>query len=563
MDFLRCLLTAIDLSRFARRRPPAAELRPRDARHGNAGPGDLQPGELLAEREPRHHAGDRRRQVHERRRARDAAHVVHPGPHQPAAHRREHDRPEEPEPHHRREPAEVRREHARQADQDHRRRAEEQCVREHDERPVAFHQRARQHRVERKERRRDEQDEVAEAGVQAAGEFVRQEYADARHRDERPGDLARAQALGAEQYEDREREERPARQHQRRGEGGRQADAPEHDADVQRMPDQPAGNEARQVLALRPGARDAVAEHEQQQQEREQRHRDEADEEKRPDAERVEQVLDEGEVHAPQDHREERGEERPAAGGHRFAQSRILRHMKFETPPPLPLGARAAVQALAASKIRELYNESFGRKDVLAFWVGEPDEPTPEFIRKAATESIGAGELFYTHNLGIPQLREVLAAYVSRLHRKTDPGQIAVTSAGVNALMLASQLLVDPGDHVVEVVPLWPNLQEIPKILGARVTTVALDFSPAGWTLDLGRLMEALKPGTRVLYLNSPNNPTGWTITREEQKAILGHCRRHGIWIFADDAYERLYFGLGGVAPSFLDAMHDDDRVII
>src|SRR5438128_10471033 len=139
----------------------------------------------------------------------------------------------------------------------------------------------------------------------------------------------------------------------------------------------------------------------------------------------------------------------------------------------MPLAARAAVQSLAASKIRELYNEGIGRKDILAFWVGEPDEPTPEFIRKAATESIAAGELFYTHNLGIPELREALAAYVSRLHRPTDPDQIAVTSAGVNALMLASQLLVDPGDHVVEVVPLWPNLQEIPTILRARVTTVA------------------------------------------------------------------------------------------
>ena len=236
--------------------------------------------------------------------------------------------------------------------------------------------------------------------------------------------------------------------------------------------------------------------------------------------------------------------------------------MKFETPPLAPLGARAAVQALAASKIRELYNEGLGRKDILGFWVGEPDEPTPEFIRRAATESIDAGELFYTHNLGIPRLREALAAYVSRLHRRTDPGQIAVTSAGVNALMLASQLLVDPGDHVVEVVPLWPNLQEIPKILGARVTTVALDFSTEGWTLDVPKLLAALRPGTRVLYLNSPNNPTGWTVSREEQKAILEHCRRHGIWIFADDAYERLYFGPGGVAPSFLDAMHDDDRVI-
>jgi aspartate/methionine/tyrosine aminotransferase len=232
--------------------------------------------------------------------------------------------------------------------------------------------------------------------------------------------------------------------------------------------------------------------------------------------------------------------------------------MKFETP----LAARAAVQALSASKIRELYNEGIGRKDVLAFWVGEPDQPTPEFIRAAAAQSLAAGEVFYTHNLGIPELRGALAAYRSRLHRATAENQVAVTSAGVNALMLASQLLVDPGDRVVEVVPLWPNLLEIPKILGARVATVPLDFSPAGWQLDLQRLIDELKPGTRALYLNSPNNPTGWTITREEQKALLGHCRRHGIWLLADDAYERLCFRGNGVAPSFLDLMEPEDRVV-
>ena len=219
------------------------------------------------------------------------------------------------------------------------------------------------------------------------------------------------------------------------------------------------------------------------------------------------------------------------------------------------------MRSLAASKIRELYNEGLGRRDVLGFWVGEPDEPTPQFIRQAATESIAAGELFYTHNLGIAPLRDALAAYTTRLHRPTTNEQIAVTSAGVNALMLASQLLVDPGDRVVEVVPLWPNLQEIPKILGAEVLTVALEFSAQGWTLDMERLLAALTPGTRALYLNSPNNPTGWTISRAEQKTLLEHCRRHGIWIFADDAYERLYFG-GGVAPSFLELMDDDDRVI-
>jgi aspartate/methionine/tyrosine aminotransferase len=128
--------------------------------------------------------------------------------------------------------------------------------------------------------------------------------------------------------------------------------------------------------------------------------------------------------------------------------------------------------------------------------------------------------------------------------------------------MVASQLLVDAGDRVVQVVPLWPNLQEIPKILGATVDTVALRFSQKGWKLDLDELLDRLRPGTRALYLNSPNNPTGWTVTKPELEAILERCRCHGIWIFADDAYERLYYGEEGIAPSFLDISSDEDRLI-
>ena len=229
---------------------------------------------------------------------------------------------------------------------------------------------------------------------------------------------------------------------------------------------------------------------------------------------------------------------------------------------PHPLAARPAVRALTASKIRELFNAGLGRSDVLPFWVGEPDEATPEFIRRAGMDSIAAGELFYTHNLGIAELRQALAAYVTRLHRPTQSEQIAVTSAGVNALMLGSQLLVDPGDRVVEVVPLWPNLQEIPRILGAEVVTVPQEFAREGWTLDTDRLLDALTPGTKALYVNSPNNPTGWTISREAQQAVLERCRALGIWIFADDAYERQYYAGSGVAPSFLDLMQDGDRVI-
>jgi aspartate/methionine/tyrosine aminotransferase len=94
------------------------------------------------------------------------------------------------------------------------------------------------------------------------------------------------------------------------------------------------------------------------------------------------------------------------------------------------------------------------------------------------------------------------------------------------------------------------------------VSTVPLRFLASGWKLDLDRLIQSLKPGTRALYLNSPNNPTGWVISVEEQAALLEHCRRHGIWIFADDAYERLYFGEGAIAPSFLERMDEGDRII-
>ncbi len=230
----------------------------------------------------------------------------------------------------------------------------------------------------------------------------------------------------------------------------------------------------------------------------------------------------------------------------------------------LPLTARDSVRALRSSKIREVANVGMGRKDVLPFWFGEPDEVTPEFIRRAGIDALEAGDTFYTQNLGIPPLREVLAAYVSRLHRPTSADQIVVTNSGMSALMIVTQALAGPGDRVVIVTPVWPNLVEIPKIMGAQAVTVALDFTSAGWTLDLGRLLDALTPETKLLIINSPGNPTGWTLDRASQQAILDHCRRNGTWILADDAYERLYFdgGEGEAAPSFLDIAEATDRVV-
>ena len=226
---------------------------------------------------------------------------------------------------------------------------------------------------------------------------------------------------------------------------------------------------------------------------------------------------------------------------------------------------RAAIENLQESKIREVANAGMGRSDVLAFWFGESDEVTPDFIRQAAMASLQRGETFYSHNLGLPELRDSIAAYIGALHPPIDAQRLAVTSGGVNALMLALQALVDAGDEVLAVTPVWPNLTAQPVILGARLKTVSLAPVRGAWELDLDRLLDAVTPTTRVLVINAPNNPTGWTLSREQQRAILDHCRRTGTWILADEVYERLYFEPtpNHCAPSFLDLADPDDRVVV
>ncbi len=251
---------------------------------------------------------------------------------------------------------------------------------------------------------------------------------------------------------------------------------------------------------------------------------------------------------------------------------------------------RQVIDQLPGSKIREVANAGLGRADVLPFWFGESDEPTPAFIRDAAIRSLNDGETFYSHNLGLPELREALSGYVSSLHRPVGADRIAVTSSGVNALMLAMQAHVGAGDEVVVVVPVWPNLTAQPLILGANVKRVSLTVKQGAWQLDMATLLAAVTSQTKVLLVNAPNNPTGWTLSRAEQEAILAHCRRTGTWIVADEVYERVYFkprsasaaelpqlgrahprGAGAAgdveapscAPSFLDVAEPDDRLVV
>ena len=198
---------------------------------------------------------------------------------------------------------------------------------------------------------------------------------------------------------------------------------------------------------------------------------------------------------------------------------------------------------------------------------GFPDDPGPAHVRAKAADAVMNGYNQYPPMTGLPELRQAVSTYASRLHGDVAVNRLAITSGGVNALIVAMQALIDAGDEVVAVTPVWPNLTAQPLILGARLRTVALSPDAQGaWQLDLPALLAAITPQTRLLVVNSPNNPTGWTLSKAEQQAILDRCRATGTWILSDEVYERLYYRgdtASGAAPSFLDIARPDDRLVV
>jgi aspartate/methionine/tyrosine aminotransferase len=226
-------------------------------------------------------------------------------------------------------------------------------------------------------------------------------------------------------------------------------------------------------------------------------------------------------------------------------------------------GVRPSIAALPSSKIREVANAGIGRSDVIPLWFGEPDVPTPEFICQAAARALQAGDTFYQPNAGILELRTALADYMNRLYgSRVAPDNVVVSASAMNALMLVMQALVDPGDVVVTTTPAWPNLPAVPQVLSGAIRAVPLQPGNAGWRLDLDRLFDACDERTRVIFLNSPNNPTGWMMTGDEQQAVLEFARARGIWIVGDEVYARIVYD-GAVAPSFLHLAEPEDRVIV
>jgi aspartate/methionine/tyrosine aminotransferase len=225
---------------------------------------------------------------------------------------------------------------------------------------------------------------------------------------------------------------------------------------------------------------------------------------------------------------------------------------------------RPAIESLEESLIRKVAEDNIGRDDVIPLWFGEPDLPTPGFIKDAAVQALNDDHVFYTQNRGIPPLLEAISTYVSRLHeREIGIDRLTVTGSGMNAIMLTMQALVDAGDNMIVIGPVWPNCVETVHVMGGEARVVPLTSDADGaWRFDLDRVLDACDERTVGVFVNSPGNPTGWMMEADEQRDLLAACRARGLAIVSDEVYVRLAYDRPR-APSFLDVAEPDDRLIV
>ena len=220
------------------------------------------------------------------------------------------------------------------------------------------------------------------------------------------------------------------------------------------------------------------------------------------------------------------------------------------------------------SRIRELAELALPMEGVLRLYFGESNLPTPGFIKEAAARALADGYTFYSENAGLPSLRAALAAKTAELHGvELDPAsELVVTASGVQALHMAIRAVLDPGDEAIVLSPVWPNGPASVRMAGAHPVELPHPFAGGRFGLDLDALEAAVTPRTRLLLVTSPSNPLGWVATVEEQRALLELARRHGLWLVADEVYERLWYaapGPGQPAPSILRLATREDAVAV
>src|SRR5947207_10164377 len=228
----------------------------------------------------------------------------------------------------------------------------------------------------------------------------------------------------------------------------------------------------------------------------------------------------------------------------------------------------SSVEAVPRSRIRELAEVAMSMDGVLRLYFGESNLPTPDYIKQAATKALADGYTFYTENAGLPSLRRAIARHYQRWHGvDLDPeSEIVITASGVQALNVSIRCALDPGDEALVLTPAWPNGSSIFAMANATPRQVPHPLCGDRYAIDFDALEAAVTPGTKLLLYTSPSNPLGWVATEEEQQRLLDFTRRHGLWLLADEVYDRLYYAgarLGDPVPSILRKATREDAVMV
>lgn len=225
---------------------------------------------------------------------------------------------------------------------------------------------------------------------------------------------------------------------------------------------------------------------------------------------------------------------------------------------------RKALAHMRSQRIVEVASFCRDYPGTISLCFGESDLPTPGVVREAAEKALTAGKTTYADRRGIGQLRSAIQEYHRRTHGlDLDLERISATSSGMTSIMISLQCLVEPGDNVVVVAPVWPNIVIAVESMGASVRFVQLTMTDGTWSLDLSHVDAACDDRTRAIFVATPSNPTGWVMTSAEQRDLLELARRRGTWVIADEVYNRIVYDGSVATPSFLEVAREDDAVFV
>ncbi|MGH7762904.1 MAG: pyridoxal phosphate-dependent aminotransferase [Candidatus Dormibacteraceae bacterium] len=229
--------------------------------------------------------------------------------------------------------------------------------------------------------------------------------------------------------------------------------------------------------------------------------------------------------------------------------------------------ARIALPSLAHgpaegehSGIREISNQALLTPGAIRLDVGQPNFPTPAHISEAGKRAIDEHKTYYTHTQGMLSLREQLVAKLARVNGiKSSTERIAIGPGGVGAIAAALASVLEPGDEVLVPDPGWPNFRMMMAWTSTRAVLYPCPPS-AGFQPDLDALEALVTPRTKVLIVNSPNNPTGAVYPPATIAAMVEIAQRRNLWLLSDECYDQILLDGSWTSPAHL--VPDDPRIM-